>query len=129
MRDLLDVFAYDRDLVDDDLARLRLDAATRPGVQEAFSAMFPAPRQAHVDAMAVDEELVRGIDVPTLVVHGRDDRVIPLETSLRLHELIDDSQLHVFGRCGHWVQIERADDFHRLVIDFLRDEGAGPART
>lgn len=119
MRALLDVFAYDRTLVDDDLARLRLDAATRPGVQEAYRAMFPAPRQAGVDAMTIDEELIRAIARPTLVVHGRDDRVIPLSNSLRLLELIEPAELHVFGRCGHWVQIEHADAFNRLVTEFL----------
>ena len=62
---------------------------------------------------------LRKIDKQTLIVHGRDDKVIPLDTSLRLMHLIDRSQLHVFGRCGHWVQIERAGDFARLVDDFL----------
>ncbi|HEX8519050.1 MAG TPA: alpha/beta fold hydrolase [Pseudonocardia sp.] len=119
MRDLLGVFAHDRSLLSDDLARLRLDAATRPGVHEAYRAMFPAPRQASVDALTVDETLVRGLPHRTLVVHGRDDRVIPLANSLRLVELIDDARLHVFGRCGHWVQIEHADEFNRLVADFL----------
>lgn len=119
MRALLDAFAHDRSLVSDDLARLRLEAAARPGVQEAYSAMFPAPRQASVDAMTIDESLIREIEHPTLVVHGRDDRVIPRSNSLRLHELIDRSQLHMFGRCGHWVQIEHADAFNRLVAHFL----------
>jgi len=119
MRGLLDIFAYDRSLVSDDLARLRLSAATRPGVQEAFAAMFPAPRQASVDALAIADDLIRSITCPTLVVHGRDDQVIPLRNSLRLLELIDDARLHVFGRCGHWVQIEHADSFNRLVGDFL----------
>lgn len=119
MRELMGVFAHDRSLLTDDLARSRLEAATRPGIQEAFSSMFPAPRQRSVDAMTLDEELVREIAVPTLVVHGRDDQVIPLSNSLQLLDLIDDSQLHVFGRCGHWVQIEHADEFTRLVADFL----------
>ena len=119
MRALLDIFAYDRTLVNDDLARLRLDAANRPGVQEAYRTMFPAPRQASIDALTIDEDLLRRIENPTLVVHGRDDRVIPLSTSLRLHEWIDQSELHVFGRCGHWAQIEHADAFNRLVSDFL----------
>ena len=110
MRDLMGVFAHDRSLLTDDLARSRLEAATRPGVQEAFASMFPAPRQRSVDAMTVDEDLIRAITVPTLVVHGRDDQVIPLSNSLRLLELIDRSQLHVFGQCGHWVQIEHAAD-------------------
>jgi pimeloyl-ACP methyl ester carboxylesterase/nitrite reductase/ring-hydroxylating ferredoxin subunit len=123
MRALLDVFAFDRTLVDDNLARLRLEAATRSGVQEAYRAMFPAPRQAAVDALTIDDDLIRAIEHPTLVVHGRDDQVIPMDNSLRLHQLIDDSRLHVFGRCGHWVQIEHADAFNRLVGDFLSRAG------
>lgn len=120
MRSLLAVFAYDRSLLTDDLARLRLAAATRPGVQEAYTSMFPAPRQDAVDALTIDESLIRAIAHRVLVVHGRDDRVVPLATSLRLVDLIDDARLHVFGRCGHWVQIEKAAEFHRLVSDFLR---------
>lgn len=119
MRALLNVFTHDHTLVNDDLAQLRLAAATRPGVQEAYAAMFPAPRQASLDAMTIDENLVRAIGHPTLIVHGRDDRLMPLATSLRLHELIQDSQLHVFGQCGHWVQIEHAPAFNRLLADFL----------
>lgn len=121
MRKLLDVFAYDRSLVNDELAELRLAAATRPGVQEAFSAMFPAPRQQGVDEMAVDETLIAGLTNDTLIVHGRDDQVIPLSNSLRLLDLIDRSQLHVFGRCGHWVQIEHSARFNSLVADFLSE--------
>ncbi|WAM19742.1 alpha/beta fold hydrolase [Rhodococcus sp. JS3073] len=121
MRKLLDVFAYDRSLVNDELAELRLAAATRPGVQEAFSAMFPAPRQQGVDEMAVDETLIAGLTNDTLIVHGRDDQVIPLSNSLQLLELIDRSQLHVFGRCGHWVQIEHSARFNSLVADFLSE--------
>lgn len=121
MRELLEVFAHDRSLLTEELVRSRLEAATRPGVQEAFSAMFPAPRQRSVDALTLDEDAIRGIDRPVLVVHGRDDRVIPLANSLRLLELIDQAQLHVFGRCGHWVQIEHAAAFNRLVAGFLAD--------
>lgn len=119
MHALLDIFTHDDTLADDRLAQLRLEAATRPGVQEAYRAMFPAPRQAAVAALTIDDNLIRGIQCPTLVVHGRDDQVIPVSNSLRLHELIDDSQLHVFGRCGHWVQIEHAEAFNRMVGDFL----------
>ena len=122
MRELLDLFAYDRSLVTDDLARLRLAAATKPGVQEAFSAMFPAPRQHAVDALALTEAQIAEVRSETLVVHGRDDRVIPLSNSLRLLHLIPNSQLHVFGRCGHWVQIEHAAEFNAVVGEFLGTE-------
>jgi pimeloyl-ACP methyl ester carboxylesterase len=119
MRSLLDIFAYDRSLVTDELARLRYAASIRPGFQESFSAMFPAPRQDGVEDLATPEDQIRALRHRTLVVHGRDDRVIPLENAYRLLSLIDDSQLHVFGRCGHWSQIEHADEFNRIVGDFL----------
>lgn len=121
MRGLLDIFAHDRSLVTDELAELRYQASIRPGFQESFSAMFPAPRQRWVDAMASSEADIRAIAQRTLIIHGRDDRVIPLSNSLTLNRWIDDSQLHVFGRCGHWVQIEHSAEFNRLVASFLAD--------
>ncbi|CAM3915739.1 alpha/beta fold hydrolase [Roseateles saccharophilus] len=119
MRHLLDVFAYDRNLVNDELARLRFQASVRPGFQEAFSSMFPAPRQRWVDAMASREEDIRRLPHPTLLIHGREDRVIPVATSQKLFELIPQARLHLFGLCGHWTQIEHAAAFARLVGDFL----------
>ena len=121
MRTVLDLFAHDRDRITDDLAQLRLRAATRPGIAEAYAEMFPAPRQAGVDSLVVDEAAVAALTQPALLLHGRDDRVIPLATSLRLLELIPAAQLHVFGQCGHWVQIEQRERFLRLVEAFLSE--------
>ncbi|HJV87915.1 MAG TPA: alpha/beta hydrolase [Noviherbaspirillum sp.] len=121
MRKLLDIFAYDRALVTDELAELRYQASIRPGFQESFSAMFPAPRQRWVDAMASREEDIRALPHETLVIHGREDKVIPLATSLTLAQWIDRAQLHVFGHCGHWTQIEHAARFAKLVSDFLTE--------
>jgi 2-hydroxymuconate-semialdehyde hydrolase len=123
MRGLLDIFAWDRGLVTDELAELRWRASVRPGFQESFSAMFPAPRQRWVDALASDEADIRVLPHETLVIHGRDDRVIPLDVSLRLAGLVDRAQLHVFGRCGHWTQIEHAARFNRLLGDFFAEAG------
>ena len=121
MRGLLDLFAFDRSLVNDELARLRYEASIRPAFQESFGAMFPAPRQRWVDAMVSREADIRALPNPTLVIHGRDDKVIPLQTSLTLSSWIPRSQLHVFGQCGHWTQIEHASRFARLVGDFLAE--------
>ena len=119
MIEIMDVFAYDKTRLTKDLAKIRYEAATRPGVHEAYSSMFPAPRQQGVEAMTIPDQDIRGIQQPTLIVHGRDDEVIPLSTSMRLNELIEQSQLHVFGQCGHWVQIEHTEDFLQLVGNFL----------
>jgi 2-hydroxymuconate-semialdehyde hydrolase len=121
MKGLLDLIAYSRALVTDELAELRYQASIRPGFQESFAAMFPAPRQRWVDAMASAEADIRALPHETLVIHGREDRVIPLANSLTLADWIPNSQLHVFGHCGHWTQIEHAGRFARLVGDFLAE--------
>jgi pimeloyl-ACP methyl ester carboxylesterase len=119
MRKVLDVFAYDRKLVPDELAEVRYRASMQPGFQESFAAMFPAPRQRWVEAMKTPEEEIRKLPHRTLIVHGREDQVIPVDTSLKLMTLVENGDLHVFSHCGHWVQIERSVDFNRLVSDFL----------
>lgn len=123
---LLEIFAFDKSVVDEDLARLRLDAATRPGVQEAYADMFPEPRQRMIDELTVDGSAIAALPHRTLVVHGRDDEVIPLSNSLMLLQLLRHSELHVFAQCGHWVQIEQRDRFVRVVRDFLTDPGPDP---
>jgi len=61
MREMLDIFAYDRTLVNDELARMRYEASIRPGHQEAYSQMFPAPRQRSVDLLASPESSIRAL--------------------------------------------------------------------
>ncbi len=121
MRKLVDLFAYDSRLTTEELVVMRYQASIQPGFQEAFASMFPAPRQRWVDAMASAEAAVRALPHQTLILHGRDDRVITLQTSLTLSDWIVRSQLHVFGCCGHWTQIEHAARFVRLVTDFLEE--------
>lgn len=121
MEDLLRIFAYNPGLAGRDLAELRYRASIRPGVQEAFRTMFPPPRQAALDAITHAVEDVAAISAPTLIVHGRDDQVIPPSNATDLLALIDDARAHLFGRCGHWTQIEHAAAFNRLVVDFLMD--------
>jgi len=119
MRELMKVFAFDHSIITDDLVRMRFEASIRDDVQSRFAQLFPAPRQQGIEMLAVDEAALRHLPQPTLIIHGRDDQVIPLQTSETLLRWIDRSQLHVFGRCGHWTQIEQASRFVRLVGDFL----------
>nr|WP_221762130.1 alpha/beta hydrolase [Nonomuraea sp. WAC 01424] len=57
--------------------------------------------------------------MPTLLIHGRDDRVVSFETSLYLLADIPHIRLVLLNRCGHWAMIEHADEFNRLVADFI----------
>lgn len=119
MKALLDIFAFSRALVTDELAELRYAASTRPGFQESFSAMFPVPRQNGVDSLASTPEDIATLPHQTLILHGREDKVIPVEVSERLFTLIPRAELHLFGQCGHWTQIEHGPRFNALVAEFL----------
>jgi pimeloyl-ACP methyl ester carboxylesterase len=119
MKAVMGYFAYDKALTSGDLAQARFEGATQPGFQESFSSMFPAPRQRWVESMTVAEDQIRALPHRTLIVHGREDKVIPVQNSYDLMELLDNADLAVFSHCGHWSMIERTADFNRLVRDFF----------
>ncbi|MFC3885547.1 alpha/beta fold hydrolase [Bacillus songklensis] len=121
MKKLVSTFSNDQSMANNDnLVELRYQASMQEGFQEAFSAMFPAPRQRHVNALALTAEQLGEIEIPVLLIHGREDRIIPLEkTSWSLSQIIPNAELHVFPNCGHWVQIEKTQPFIGQVIEFL----------
>jgi len=120
MRRLIDLFAHNKALVTDELATLRYEASIQPGYQEAYAKAFPAPLQQHVEAMSIPEQRIRQIQTPALVIHGREDRIIPMEVGVHIYRLLPRADMHIFGQCGHWTQIEKTADFNAQVIRFLQ---------
>jgi pimeloyl-ACP methyl ester carboxylesterase len=59
------------------------------------------------------------IEIPTLIVWGFDDRVIPVRAALSYHRRIPDSRLEIFERTGHVPQLERPERFNSLLEEFL----------
>jgi pimeloyl-ACP methyl ester carboxylesterase len=57
--------------------------------------------------------------VPTLIVHGAEDRYVPVAWARRAHSLIRGSELRVLPRCGHWLTLERPEEFNGAVLGFL----------
>jgi pimeloyl-ACP methyl ester carboxylesterase len=88
--------------------------------QPWYGDLFPAPRQRWVDDLSLTREELAGISAPVLLVHGAEDRIVPLRDGfLPLLEVLPDVRGHVFGRCGHASPLERTDEFNRLLITFL----------
>jgi 2-hydroxy-6-oxonona-2,4-dienedioate hydrolase len=115
MRELVDVMTFDSSFATDELIQARADmVASHPEHNKNF--LDAVGKRAVVE---LDHDKVRTIKAPTLLFHGRDDRVVPFEHSLRLVSLIPNSRLVLINRCGHWLQIEHADEFNRLVIEFI----------
>jgi 2-hydroxymuconate-semialdehyde hydrolase len=120
MREVIGLFAHDRRLITDELIELRYQASLSPAVRDSWAAMFPEPRQRWVDDLALSGAELADISAPVLLVHGRDDRVVPWRvSSAQLVDLLPDSRLHVLSGCGHWTMIEKTADFLAVVQPVL----------
>jgi pimeloyl-ACP methyl ester carboxylesterase len=115
---LLDCFAVDPSIITDDLVRTRYEASVAPGAFEAYTAMFSDQHAG--SQLGITEEQAGAIDTRTLLLHGRQDKVVPVEVAWNMVRLLGNADLAVFARCGHWTQIERAGDFNEVVGQFLR---------
>jgi pimeloyl-ACP methyl ester carboxylesterase len=56
-----------------------------------------------------------------LIVHGREDKAVPLDRSEKLHRLWQGSKLVVFEKAGHSPHEEHPEEFNRIAIDFLSE--------
>jgi pimeloyl-ACP methyl ester carboxylesterase len=63
------------------------------------------------------------VEIPTLIVWGRNDLVVPVQDALEYARLIHGSELVVFDRCGHVPMAERPVRFNRLLDRFLAENG------
>jgi pimeloyl-ACP methyl ester carboxylesterase len=64
------------------------------------------------------------IEIPTLVVWGLNDQIVPVEAALSYHRRIPQSRLEIFERTGHVPQLERPKRFNGLLDEFI-SEGSG----
>jgi pimeloyl-ACP methyl ester carboxylesterase len=67
-------------------------------------------------------ERLEEIEIPTLIVWGLSDRVIPVNAAISYHRRIPGSRLEIFERTGHVPQLERPDRFNALLDEFLADK-------
>ena len=117
LKRMMNVFVYDTSALTEELFQARLDnMLTRRDHLENFVRSHEANAKQFPD---VGHRLGE-IAAPTLAIWGRDDRFVPLDVGLRLVAGLQNAELRVFSRCGHWAQWEHADKFNRMVVDFFK---------
>jgi 4,5:9,10-diseco-3-hydroxy-5,9,17-trioxoandrosta-1(10),2-diene-4-oate hydrolase len=105
--------------VTDELIDERYQQASQPAALAAMASMgasFYHPATADQGMLWREAHRLRN---EVLLIWGREDRVNPLDGALVALKCIRRAQLHVFGGCGHWAQLEKFDEFNRLAISFL----------
>jgi pimeloyl-ACP methyl ester carboxylesterase len=113
MRELTMGTIYNKALVTDDLVRERYEMSAGKNY-EAQLKRAEAP-----GARPIFEELKK-LKLKSLLCWGNNDRGVTVERGLLLFQLIPNAEFHLFDRCAHWVQWDRAARFNRIVSDFLR---------
>jgi 2-hydroxy-6-oxonona-2,4-dienedioate hydrolase len=117
IRALTNVMAFDTSNVTDALIQERLDntLAQMEHVENWKGGHGKGP------IIRLNQEKIPTIAAPALLMHGRDDRVTSFTHAIRLAGMIRNSRAVIVNRCGHWLQLEHADEFNRMVQRFIED--------
>ena len=119
MEAFLRIMVHDQALVTDELIDERFAAANTPESLAAMRAMGMSFAQPDTYEEGLLWREAHRLRQRVLLIWGREDRVNPLDGALVALKTIPRAQLHVFGGCGHWAQLEKFDEFNRLALDFL----------
>jgi len=122
MLKLMRSFVHDPNLISPEAAIQRHEETQQPGVMAAFSRLFAAPHRLKLRALATPHRDLAALPHSVLLLHAREDRIVPLGVSIRLSQILQGADLHVFGRCGNLIHAERRDEFLALAIEFLRND-------
>lgn len=114
----LRIMVYDQKLITPELIDERFAIASAPDSLAAAKAMGKSFAGADYELGMMWRDVYK-LRQPVLLIWGREDRVNPLDGALVAVKQIPRVQLHVFGQCGHWAQLEKFDEFNKLTIDFL----------
>ncbi len=121
-KNLLRWFLADESILENELDQIvqeRLEMFNRPEVRRSYEANFSV---SHLSDMLVPPSALKRMDNPFLLIHGHEDRFVPVQSSLYVMEYLPNAQLHVFKNCGHWAQIEQKERFLKLTRDFFTGE-------
>lgn len=102
----------------DDLLDAVITNAKRPHAGEAFAATQRWAFNAGSEGLSLVSRLPQ-IQAKTLIIAGRDDKVVPVADSIRASQLVPDGRVRVLEPCGHWLVRDCPTEFVDAVNQFL----------
>ena len=112
MRTLAESLVFDQSMVTDATVSERFAASTTPEAVADSARRAKQPRNDLYFELASNR-------VPTLLVWGNEDKAAAIEGGLLMLRRFQNARMHIFQRCGHWAQVEKREEFDRLVLDFF----------
>lgn len=122
IRETLEKFVVDTSLITDELVELRYRSALNDTASDRL-AQVVAARDRDRTELPLDFDALARLEVPALLIHGMQDVVIPPSRTWELLQVIPHADAHIFSQCGHWSQVEKAEEFNRVIAAWLRERG------
>lgn len=122
IRRTLEMFVVDKSLVTDELVSLRYQAALNDTASDRLADVVAARDRDRYE-LPLDFDVLGKLEIPVLLVHGVQDVVIPVSRTWELLNVIPTADAHIFSQCGHWSQVERAEDFNAVITQYLTSHG------
>lgn len=102
---------------DDELVLRRYELSIEPGARRAYEAIMEWIRAQ--GGLFYPEDALRSVTASTLVINGKEDRVVPLDKAFRMLELLPNAWGYIVPHCGHWAMIEAPEDFAAATRSFV----------
>lgn len=122
IRKTLELFVVDKSLVTDELVSLRYRSALNDTASDRLAEVVAARDRDRIE-LPLDFDVLSRLEVPVLLIHGVQDVVIPVSRTWELLNVIPNADVHIFSQCGHWSQVERAEEFNAVITQYLSARG------
>lgn len=118
----LSMFVVNKDLITDELVKVRFASAANDYASNRLMDVVGARDRDRFE-FPLDFEKMKDITVPVLLIHGTQDVVIPVSRTWDILNIVPNADAHIFSQCGHWSQVEKADEFNTVIKNYLAVHG------
>ncbi len=117
-KNLADVFIHNNKII----TQSYYENVTRPQkIKGSSEAALSILRRNFLDTLSAEIQQLGQMEVPTLIVWGKEDKAIPLACGEKLHRFLEGSRLEIIDDAGHVPQSENPEVFNQIALSFLID--------
>jgi pimeloyl-ACP methyl ester carboxylesterase len=118
-KNLADIFIHNKDLLTDSYFENVTRFHKIKGTTECSLTIL---RKQFFDTLSDQLQQLSHLDVPILIVWGRQDKAIPLQKGEEMHKILKGSRFEILDKAGHVPNYDRAEEFNKLALNFLKQD-------
>lgn len=115
---LMRILCNDTFPIDEAMVARRMATALEPATRQAYGATLDWVKKQ--GGLYYERDYMAQIKVPTLIVNGKDDKVVSLDDAMEFLKIIPRSWAYFIPECGHWAMLEHPADFATATTNFIK---------